>query len=166
MASPQQDYQLSSLPLFLSLSSKEIYLSCSCYFPLTLTLYVCITAALSDVCLCQEVGPSGDLCWLLASWWVFLGFFFFLTRASAKILSTNRVMVRDGHSPSRVSASFCERWRGFDTRAAASQGGSCLTRILINICSPSTHRSKEDACVDKLVLSHITVQPGALKDTK
>lgn len=93
-------------------------------------------------------------------------FFFFLTRASAKTLSTNRVMVRDGHSPSRVSASFCERWRGFDTRAAASQGGSCLTRILINICSPSTHCSKEDACADKLVLSHITVQPGALKGTK
>lgn len=163
MASPQQNYQLSSLPLFLFLSLKEIYLSCSCYFPLTLTLYVCITAALSDVCLCQEVGPGADLCWLLASWCLF---FFFLTRASAKTLSTNRVMVRDGHSPSRVSASFCEHWRGFDTRAAASQGGSCLTRILINICSPSTHCSKEDACADKLVLSHITVQPGALKGTK
>lgn len=144
MAGPQQDNQLSSLPLFLFVSSKEIYLSCSCYFPLTLTLQVSVTSlqqpSLTSACVRRSVPALIYASCSRHDGVFFLFFFFSPTRASAKTLSTNRVMVRDGHSPSRVSASFCDRWRGFDTRAAASQGGSCLTRILINICSPSTHR--------------------------
>lgn len=96
-----------------------------------------ITAGLVDFRLCQEVGPS--LIYTHCPHQDILSFFYFRTRASAKTLSTNRVMVRDGHSPCRVSPSFCDYWRGFDTRAAASQVDRCLTRILINICSRSTH---------------------------